>query len=598
MQQAVAEAPFVLDLPLNKPLRALVSKPLEKVLCLPTLNDLYSRIGGRQDSDFLKDVLDLLGVAVDITAQDLARIPATGPAVVVANHPFGAIEGVVLLHALRKVRPDVRVMANSILHMVPEIREHIIPVDPFGSKQAVARNLKPLKDAIRWTRGGGLLAVFPAGEVSSLQLRKRTVTDPQWSPSIGRIIRTTGAPAVPLFFEGANGPLFHILGLIHPRLRTMMLPRELLKKRDTVRLAVGRPVPAQRIARFESDEHLTQYLRLRTYVLGQRTATPASATTPATATTTHREPVAPSCGPDLLDREIQSQPAQNILLDQGEYTVVCALGRHLPAVLPEIGRLREIAFREVGEGTGKARDLDRYDDYYHHLVLWHKTNREIVGAYRLGRADTITNALGPAGLYTNTLFDYDNRFLDRVSPALELGRAFVSAKYRKSYNPLLLLWKGIAAFVCREKKYKLLFGPVSISNDYAPYSKLLMMRFLRANHSPEGGLHKLIRPKTPPKLRAKRPGGLAFKTINTVCPDIDDVAGAISDIEADGKGIPILLKQYLKLGGTVLTFNRDPDFGDAIDGLMLVDLSKTPRKTLDRFMGKEEAGMFLAKHGE
>lgn len=599
MQHAQAPSPFVLDLPLKRPLKTMVGKPLELMLGLPTLNRLYSQIGGREDADFLEDVLNLLGIRVDVPEADLANIPKTGPAVVVANHPFGAIEGVILLHALRKVRPDVRVMANYMLSMIPEMREHIISVDPFGTDKAAKRNVGPLKQSIRWARDGGLLAVFPAGEVSSFQFRKRAVTDPEWSTTVGRIIRITKAPVVPVYFDGGNGPLFHILGLIHPRLRTMMLPRELLnKQKRNVRVAVGHAVQPKKIARFDSDEKLTQYLRLRTYVLGNRLEAPAAAPAPVPAASGDMEPVAESCGPDMLAREIESQPEKNVLLDQGDYTIVCARGRYLPAVLPEIGRLREISFREVGEGTGTARDLDRFDDYYHHLVLWHKTNREIVGAYRLGRADVIADGFGPTGLYTNTLFDYDERFLNRISPALELGRAFVVAKYRKSYNPLLLLWKGIAAFVCRERKYRLLFGPVSISNDYNPYSKLMMMRFLRAHHAPEGGLHKLIRPKTPPRLKAKDPGGLGFKTINTVCPDIDDVASAISDIETDGKGIPVLLKQYLKLGGTVLTFNLDPDFGNAIDGLMLVDLAKTPRKTLERFMGKQAAAMFLATHGD
>lgn len=599
MQHAHAQEPFALDLPLKKPLKAMVTKPLEKVLCLPTLNSMYSRIGGRDSDSFLEDVLGLLGVSVDVPEADLANIPAEGPAIVVANHPFGAIEGVVLLHALRRVRPDVKVMANSLLNMVPEMRRHLIAVDPFGSREAVKKNIIPLKEAIRWARNGGLLAVFPAGEVSSFQLRKRAVTDPEWSPTVGRIIRIAKAPAVPVYFDGANGPMFHLMGLIHPRLRTMMLPRELLnKKRRTVRVSVGRPVNTKKIAQFKDDEHLTNYLRMRSYVLGKRAK--AEATKPAAALpeAAALEPVAPSCGPDILAQEIESQPDHNVLLDHGDYRVICSQGRYLPAVMPEIGRLREIAFREVGEGTGKPRDIDRYDDYYHHLVLWHKTNREIVGAYRLGRSDVITDGFGPEGLYTNSLFEFDRRFLDRVNPALELGRAFVIAKYRKSYNPLLLLWKGIAAFVHREKKYKLLFGPVSISNDYTPYSKLLMMRFLKAHHTPGNNLAKLIRPKTPPKIKTKRPGGMAFKTINTVCPDIDSIDSAIGDIEHDNKGIPVLLKQYLKLGGQILTFNLDPDFGDAIDGLMLVDLAKTPRKTLERFMGKQEANMFLATHGE
>jgi len=596
MQQAqTASNPFALNLPLTRPLRAMIQPPLEKILCLPTLKSLYSEISGRDDSDFLTDVLNLLSINVDVTDEDLARIPATGPAVVVANHPFGAIEGVILLQALRRVRPDVKVMANSLLNMVPEMREHLIAVDPFGRSDSAKKNIGPLKEAIRWARGGGLLAVFPAGEVSSLQIRKRTVTDPAWSPTVGRIIRIAKAPVVPVYFDGHNGPLFQLLGLLHPRLRTVMLPREMLnKQRRTVRLDIGRAVPAQKIARFENDEHLTDYLRLRTYLLKHKRSEAAGAAAPASLA--GALPVAASCGPELLAAEIESQPAQNVLLDQGEHMVICAQGRALPVVMPEIGRLRELSFREVGEGTGQPRDLDRFDDDYHHLVLWHKTDRKIVGAYRIGQADEIVAAHGIEGLYTRTLFKYDQAFLDNLGPCLEMGRAFITKEYRKSYNPLLLLWKGIAQFVYRHKRYKTLFGPVSISNDYNPMSKHLMMQFLKGQLSGGESLTRAVRPLTPPKLKAKVPGGFKAGSIAALCPDIEDLGTALADIEADGKGVPVLLRQYLKLGGQVLTFNLDRDFGDAIDGLIVVDLSKAPDKTLDRYMGKDEAEAFRAFH--
>lgn len=597
MPQAQALAtPFDLNLPLKRPLRAMIQPPLEKILCLPTLKSLYSEISGREDSDFLTDVLNLLSIRVDVPEADLSNIPAKGPAVVVANHPFGAIEGVILLQALRRVRPDVKVMANSMLNLVPELREHLIAVDPFGRKDSAKKNITPLKEAIRWARNGGLLAVFPAGEVSSLQLSKRTVTDPAWSPTVGRIIRITKAPVVPVYFDGHNGPLFQLLGMIHPRLRTAMLPREMLnKKKRSVRVDIGRVVPAQKIARFENDGNLTDYLRLRTYLLKHKRQQALAATAPP-ASLAGAVPVAPSCGADLLAAEIESQPAENVLLEQGPHMVVCAQGRALPAVLPEIGRLRELSFREVGEGTGMARDLDRFDDDYHHLVLWHKEDRKIVGAYRIGQADAIVDAKGVSGLYTSTLFKFDQRFLDTLGPCLEMGRAFIAKEYRKSYNPLLLLWKGIAQFVYRHKRYRTLFGPVSISNDYQPLSRHLMMQFLKGQMAGVEPLARSVRPLTPPRMKAKLPGGFKPGHIAALCPDIEDLGTALSDIESDGKGVPVLLRQYLKLGGRVLTFNLDRDFGDAIDGLIVVDLAQTPEKTLGRFMGKAEAADFRDYH--
>ncbi|WP_461209829.1 lysophospholipid acyltransferase family protein [Desulfocurvus sp. DL9XJH121] len=590
--------PFNLDLPLYRPVKAVIQPPLEKLLCLSTLGSLYSQISGREGADFLSDVLDLLAIRVDLAEGDLANIPAAGGAVVVANHPFGAIEGVILLQALRRVRPDVKVMANHLLGMIPEMRDHIIAVDPFGKDSSTKRNISGLRQAIRWVRGGGLLAVFPAGEVSSLQLRKASFTDPPWSSSVGSLIRIAKAPVVPVHFQGKNGLLFHLLGLIHPRLRTALLPREMLNKRcRAVRLDVGRAVPVQKLERFEDDAKLTEFLRLRTYLLRERGAGQATVAALPAAAAKAQEPVAPSCGPDLLEAEIAALPESCRLLIQGDYTVVCARGRDLAFLLPEIGRLREENFREVGEGTGQARDLDRFDDYYHHLILWNAAEREIAGAYRLGRADEIARTMGARGLYTSTLFKYDRAFLAALGPCLELGRAFVAAKYRKNYNPLMLLWKGIARFVLMSGDIRTLFGPVSISNDYRPLSRNMMMRFLSARHRLDAAWAGGVRPLVPPRLHTRLPGGFRLGSVAALCPDIEDLGAAVADIEADGKGIPILLRQYLKLGGTVLTFNLDREFGDAIDGLMVVDLAKAPARTLARYMGKDEAEAFMARHG-
>lgn len=589
-----ATAPFSLELPQKAPFKALVTPALEKLLCLPTLNSLYSSLDRTQDNDFLATVLNLLGVGVEVSQKRLDNIPTEGPVVVAANHPFGAIEGVILLHVLHKVRPDVKVMANYMLGMVPEMREHIISVDPFGSTKAAKRNIAPLKEALQWTKNGGLLAVFPAGEVSSLQVKKGAVTDPAWSTSVARIARKANAAIVPMHFDGANGPLFHLLGLIHPRLRTMMLPREMLNKRShNIRLEVGTAVTQREINSIPNDELLTEHLRLRTYSLKYRRQPPRN---PMAAKPEDIRPVASSAGTSAIAAEIEAQPESHIMLDQGDYRIICAQGRHLPIIMPELGRLREICFREVGEGTGLARDMDRYDDYYHHLVLWNKKEREIAGAYRLARTDIISEGFGVQGLYTHSLFKYDKQFLDSLGPSLELGRAFVTSKYRKNYNSLMLLWKGIAAFVCKHHRYRKLFGPVSITNDYTQVSKNLMMQYLSEHHSSDPSLANCVKPRTPPRQERKIAGGFKLSELPTLCPDMETLGRTISNVEHDGKGVPVLLRQYLKLGGSVLAFNLDRDFADAIDGLMVVDLTKAPERALRRYMGKDDARMFRAAH--
>ncbi len=602
--------PFTLHIPTAGHLkgalvRTLVQPSLSRLLCLDTLNAIYRDMDPtRRKHDFVAYALDRLGVSLRLEGAGLAAIPSSGPLVVVANHPFGAVEGLILTHLLRLVRPDVRIMANHMLQMIPEMREHLIAVDPFGAADSTARNVSGLKQCLRFVRGGGCLGMFPSGEVASLNLRRMAVMDPPWSPTVGRIIRMTKAPVLPVFFHGANGPLFHLLGLAHPRMRTVLLPRQLLNKQNTeISATVGKPLSQQKILRLDTDEQLVDYLYLKTRLLGQRTAkarrpflpgrrAPAGAAKHPART---MEPVAVAVSARAMEAERTSLPDSAVLVENAEYLVFEAVGARIPQTLRQIGRLREINFRAVGEGTGRALDLDRFDSHYRHLVLWHKAGREIAGAYRMGETDTILRDLGPQGLYTATLFKFRRSFLEGIDPALELGRAFVAADHRKGYAPLLMLWKGIAAFVAREGRYRTLFGPVSISNDYLPFSRQLMMHFLKCHAAPDG--KGAVKARRPPRLRRRGVGGLRFRDMAATLSDPEAVSEAVADVESDGKGMPVLLRQYLKLGGQVLTFNVDHDFGSAIDGLMLVDLTRTPRRVLGRYMGQDQAESFLARHG-
>ncbi len=601
LQTARTPGPFRIPLTARTPLgrtvvRALVQPSLDRLLRLPALNSRYLSIEEeRRTNDFLNEALASLQVQVDASPGDLARIPAAGPVLVVANHPFGGLEGIALAALLRRVRPDVKLMANYLLQAVPEMRQHLIAVDPFGRADSATRNIGPLKEAVRWMRGGGLLGIFPAGEVSSLHLKQRAVTDPAWNPAAARMARMAKAAVLPVYFHGDNGPLFNLLGLLHPRMRTVLLPRQLLNKQNTtLQVAIGSAIPASRLEKFENEDQLTRYLRLRTYILRNRfTKENAS---PVFAVPALPAEIAPA--QDLVRAEFAALPSWATLADNGQFAVVSARGRSIPHLLNEIGRLREESFREVGEGTGKDVDLDRFDPDYDHLILWHKGNAEIAGAYRIGRANELLENKGPAGLYTATLFKYKKEFLTRIAPALELGRAFVRRDYRKSYAPLLMLWKGIGAYVAREPRYRFLFGPVSISSAYHPFSQALMMRFLQARFG-NADLAPAIKPKNPPRpAKASRPGGLRLRDVSDLCQDIEDLSGLVAEVEKDGKGVPVLLRQYLKLGGHILTFNLDHDFGNAIDGLMLIDLANTPPKTLEKYMGSEQAQKFLAQHGK
>ncbi|MDB5302484.1 MAG: hypothetical protein JWM97_33, partial [Phycisphaerales bacterium] len=447
-----------------------VAPALERLFGLDAMNAIHARAAlGDPSRLFVDRVLDVLGVSYRASDSDLARIPKTGPVVIVANHPFGALDGMILASLVRKVRPDSKVMANSLVGRVAEMQELFVLVDPFGGSRAKAENLGPMRQAIRWVRGGGLLGIFPAGEVAHLDARQRAIKEPRWNEAIARIAHMAGAPVVPLYFDGRNSVAFQLLGLIHPRVRTVMLPRELLRKRGAeIGVRVGSPVPHRRLESMPGDAERTGYLRERTFLLRHRGA---PCVPDRLGQALGMEPVCEAGPAERIAREVAGLPAGQTLAESDGLAVYHARATQIPHLLREIGRLREITYRATGEGTGRPSDLDDFDTWYHHLFVWHKTSRELVGAYRLGATDEIVTTRGERGLYTATLFRYRPGLIERLGPALELGRSFVRAEYQKSYAPLLMLWKGIGRFVVENPQYKTLFGPVSISNDYQGISK-------------------------------------------------------------------------------------------------------------------------------
>jgi putative hemolysin len=302
-------------------------------------------------------------------------------------------------------------------------------------------------------------------------------------------------------------------------------------------------------------------------------------------------PVAPAS----LAAEVGQLPAEQLLLTSGPYRVYYAHAGQIPSLLQEIGRLREITFRAVGEGTGRAIDLDRFDAHYLHLFVWQGATQEVVGAYRLGRTDRILASQGQKGLYTATLFNFAAEFLQGIQPALELGRSFVRQEYQKNYAALLLLWKGIGRYLVQRPQYQYLFGPVSISNAYNEFAQGLLATWLSMHRFlPE--LAPYIRPKYPFLLHPDRNEELRLALAGTEA--VEDLSALLAEVDPHRRGVPVLLRQYLKLGGKILGFNRDPHFNQALDGLILVDLRQTPAPVLQRYMGKEGWVRFAACHGQ
>ncbi len=566
---------------------------IERISRLDQLRQVYlDAVKGVEARAIPRNILDRLNIASGFTDADARRIPPSGPAVVVANHPFGGIESLVLLELVLRVRADAKMMANHLVARIPEMHPLCVFVDPYDRAESAAQNIRPMLACVRWLQRGGLLIVFPSGDVSGLDVHHRTIRDPEWNESIARLIRVARAPVVPVFFEGANGPLFQIAGLVHPRLRTAMLPSEFVNKRNR-RIAghVGRPIPFKRLKLFASDADMIRYLRVRCHILAHcacEAPRRGSVAAPAIG------PILPASEAGVLEQEVRRLPEEQRLPGSESLHVYYAAAGQIPEVLREIGRLREITFCAAGEGTGRLLDLDRFDAHYLHLFLWNTERREVVGAYRLGLVDDLTRRFGVRGLYTRTLFRYGHPLLRRMAPAIELGRSFVRPEYQRAYAPLLLLWRGIGQFIARHPKYRYLFGPVSVSREYNAYSRYLLALFLESNNLNEE-MARATRALHPP--RAVRCVEATRRTFRTLVTDIDAVSELIEEIEPDHKGVPVLVRQYLRLGGQIIAFNIDPQFKQVLDVLMAIDVAAIPRAVMARFMTPEKADAYLEFRG-
>lgn len=586
------------------PMGGMLRAPLEGLLGFGKLNAAYDRAMSLPHHQFCQSALEALNVTVKIAQPDLDRIPRTGPLMVVANHPYGGIEGVIMASVLLRIRPDTKLLANHLLSLIPQMNDICIFVNPFESQRGCTMNIKGLKQSLRWLNDGGVLGVFPAGEVSSLQLGQRRVSDPHWNEQIAGMARRTGATVLPMFFDGRNGALFQMAGLVHPRLRTALLPRELVNgKRGEVVVQVGNPILPAELMSFPDEKQCVRYMRLRTYALAGRAERQGKwrsitakwrATLPQGLGARSLEPIVAPAPVNAIAAEFEALPPRALLGQTGDLAVYVIPGGRRGAIMHEVGRLREETFRSVGEGTGKSLDLDQFDDWYDQLVLWDRAKQRIAGGYRIGATDRVDPVLGHGSLYINTLFQLHPQFLRRLSPAVELGRSFVCPEYQRGFTSLLLLWKGVCTYIHQRPWYKYIYGAVSVSADYSMLSRALIVEFL-SRPGQRSRLTPLVTPRNRfvPNKQAKSE---ALELAHLV-RDLDELNQVISDIEPDGKGVPILLKQYLRLGSKPVSFNVDPAFGDCLDVFVVVDLPRAEVRQIDRYMGKTQAAWYRANHG-
>ena len=549
---------------------------LAEVSGLKRLERFYNEIEQAPGQDFITALFAHLELGLEVDNDDLAQIPTEGGVAFIANHPYGAIDGLALIDVLRRVRPDVKVMANFMLQQLEPLKDRFIGVNPFEELRSRS-SFQGMRQAMEHLSSGGALGIFPAGEVSSYRTELNAVADPRWKPPVIKLIKNARVPVVPVWFDGANSFIFQMLGMIHPDLRTMALPGEMLRMRGKrVRLRIGKPISPKELSAFGSVEELTRYLRAKTYALGS-------------GVQVRHEQFKPLRFPRRPKDIAEAQPVQDLerelvaindlkLGGQGEFDLYLAPSDRIPHLLREIGRQREITFRAVGEGTNKRVDLDEFDLYYDHLFLWDREQHKLAGAYRIGDGARIMERYGKRGFYTFTLFRM-RRPMERVlRQSFELGRSFIPQEYQKHRLPLYLLWRGLLLHVIGHPDHRYLIGPVSISGSYSRFSRGLMIHFLQKYHFDER-LARHVHPRNRFIVQPDKADGDAL--LEASGEDMKKLDRIIADIEPEGNAVPVLLKKYLQLNARIVGFNSDPKFNDALDGFVVLDLSLVPEKTIE-----------------
>ena len=539
------------------------------VLGLGKINRLFDGAADYQGAAFADHLLQNMNVTFDFPQEQLENIPKEGPFVVVSNHPFGGIEGVMMLSLVSKVRPDFKIMANFILSHIPNLKDDFLAVNPFENNRELKSSLGGIKGAIRQLAEGHGLGVFPAGEVSRYHGHDFP-EDLPWSNSIARIIKKANVPVVPLYWDGRNSRLFYAVDKIHTMLGTARLMRELANKHDQcIPIQIGRPIPATEIAEYEQPDELAAYLRARTYALEanfEKSKPQLKATVQA--------PIAEAVASDIIIAELKRIREKTLLFNSANYDCYLADYEDIPNIINEIARLREESFRAIGEGTGKSLDQDEFDKYYRHLILWDNDKQRIAGSYRLGIGSEIVQKYGIKGFYISTLFDIDASFAEYLSKTIELGRSFVALDYQKEVLPLVMLLRGLSVVVVNYPDIEYFIGPVSISASYPKFYQSLIGEYVSKQHPVKPEIANMVLPRTPfhSDFLKVEPEVLLRNYMQSI-DRFDKFMFRLSD---GAYRVPTLFKKYLKLNAKFLCFNVDPDFNDTLDALLFLKFTDFP----------------------
>jgi len=551
-----------------------------KILKISTINKIYNRNKHRSNLEFLDALLKEFKIRFEIPEEDLKRLPKEGAYITVSNHPLGGVDGILLLKLMIEQRSDFKIIANFLLHKIEPLIPYIMPVNPFENRKDVKSSLTGFKNALLHLKEGHPLGIFPAGEVSTYRDGKLLVDKP-WEAAAMKLAKKAKVPIVPIYFHAKNSPLFYRLSKISDTLRTAKLPSELLtQKNRVIKVRIGRPISVKDQEQHETLEEFSDFIRKKTYMLSNAFENPKILKNISSSIKINKAPkkIITPVNPLIMRSEVDDLRSKNFrLLQSKNYEVYLAPAATIPNILREIGRLREITFREIGEGTNKAIDLDHFDSYYYHMFLWDTEAECLAGAYRMGLGTEIYEAFGINGFYLQDLFRFEPELHDMMSKSIELGRAFIIKQYQQKPMPLFLLWKGIVHTTLRFPNHKYLIGGVSISNRFSNFSKSLMIEFMKS-HYYDPYLAQYVHPKKEFKVKLKDADkDFVFDATEA---DLNKFDKIIDEIEPGALRLPVLLKKYIKQNARLIAFNVDPLFNNAVDGLMYIRISDLPDSTV------------------
>jgi putative hemolysin len=562
---------------------------LMRILRISKVNKIYNNHKHKSDLDFLNGLLGEFKIEFEIPEEDLKRIPKTGPFITVSNHPLGGIDGILLLKLLMEQRSDYKIIANFLLHRIEPLKPYVMPVNPFESHKDAKSSVAGIKNALTHLKNGFPLGIFPAGEVSTYRDGKLMVDKP-WEDGAVRLIKKANVPVIPIYFHAKNSSLFYVLSKISDTFRTAKLPSELLsQKRRVIKVRIGKPISVKDQNTYEDIPSFYEFIRKKTYMLAHPFEKKSQNILSAQNLKTLKTPkkIISQKNVRYFTKEIDKLRASDSrLLESKNYEVYFAAAKEIPYLLQEIGRLREITFRDVGEGTNNSIDLDTFDKYYHHLILWDREANILVGAYRMGLGKSIYKKHGISGFYIHTLFRFEPELYSMLESTIEMGRAFIVKEYQQKPMPLFLLWKGIVHVTLRYPEYKYLMGGVSISNKFSEFSKSLMIEFMKS-HYYDPYIAQYIFPKKEFKVKLKDADkDFVFDATKADMQKFDKI---IDEIEPGALRIPVLIKKYVKQNARLVAFNVDPKFNNAVDGLMYIRVADIPDSTVKPVMEEFQA---------